>query len=51
MAVCTVILDTLKEEYLKTPNSTQKWREIAELFLSRRNIPNNIGAIAHFGKE
>jgi len=45
MEVCTVILDTLKGEYLKTPNSEEKWREIAELFLSRWNIPNNIGAI------
>lgn len=45
MDVCTVILDKLKEEYLKTPNSEEKWLEIAELFLSRWNIPNNIGAI------
>ena len=27
------------------PNSTEKWKEIAESFLSRWNLPNNIGAI------
>ncbi|KAK2555533.1 Protein ANTAGONIST OF LIKE HETEROCHROMATIN PROTEIN 1 [Acropora cervicornis] len=45
MQVCTAMLNTLKETYLKTPSSEEKWREIAELFLSRWNIPNNIGAI------
>lgn len=45
MDVCTTILNTLKEKYLKTPDSKEEWREIADLFLSRWNIPNNIGAI------
>ena len=43
--VCTAIINTLKEKYLKTPDSEEKWHEIADLFLSRWNIPNNIGAI------
>jgi hypothetical protein len=34
-----------ENEYLKTPNTAGKWNEIAELFYSRWNIPNNIGAI------
>ena len=45
MQVCTAMLNTLKGKYLKTPNREEKWREIAELFLCRWNIPNNIGAI------
>ena len=45
MQVCTALLNTLKREYLKTPDNERKWREIANLFLSRWNIPNNIGAI------
>ena len=33
--VCTAIINTLKEKYLKTPDSEEKWHEIADLFLSR----------------
>ncbi len=43
--VCTAIFNELGESHLQTPNSTEKWKEIAGLFLSRWNLPNNIGAI------
>ncbi|CAB4006040.1 Hypothetical predicted protein [Paramuricea clavata] len=43
--VCTAIFNELGKSHLQTPNSTEKWKEIAGLFLSRWNLPNNIGAI------
>ena len=43
--VCEAIYHALKTEYLQTPNETAKWKEIADLFHSRWNIPNNLGAI------
>lgn len=43
--VFTDTFNELEKSYLETPNSTEKWKEIAGLFLSRGNLPNNIGAI------
>ena len=43
--VCVAIYRLLGKEYLKTPNTAEKWEKIAELFYSKWNIPNNIGAI------
>ena len=43
--VCVAIYRLLWKEYLKTPNTAEKWEKIAALFYSKRNIPNNIGAI------
>lgn len=34
MEICTSILYTSKEKYLKLPNSEEKWHEIAKMFLS-----------------
>ena len=45
MEVCVAIYRLFGNEYLKTPNTAGKWNEIAELFYSRWNIPNNTGAI------
>ena len=45
MDVCTALLNTLKKEYLKTPDNKEKWWEIANILFCRWNIPNNIGAI------
>jgi hypothetical protein len=45
MEVCVSIYRVFGNEYLITPNTAAKWNEIAELFYSRWNIPNNIGAI------
>jgi hypothetical protein len=45
MEVCVAIYRVFGNEYLKTPNTAGKWNEIAELFCSRWNIPNNLGAI------
>ena len=39
--VCEAIYHALKTEFLQTPNETAKWKEIADLFHSRWNIPNN----------
>ena len=43
--VCDAIYHALKTEFLQTPNETAKWKESADLFHSRWNIPNNLGAI------
>lgn len=45
MEVCAAIYRGFGNEYLKTPDTAEKWNEIAESFYSRWNIPNNIGAI------
>ena len=45
LEVCHVIISTLKEKFLKTPNSTEEWLHISNQFLLRWNIPNNISAI------
>jgi hypothetical protein len=45
MEVCVAIYRVFGNEYLKTPNTAGKWNEMAKLFYSRWNIPNNIGAI------
>ena len=43
--MCDAIYAVLGKDFLQTPKQTEKWAEIAELFNSRWNIPNNIGAI------
>ena len=43
--VCVAIYRVFGKEYLKTPNTSDKWNEIAQLFYSKSNIPNIIGAI------
>ena len=43
--VCDAIYDVLGKDVLQTPNQAEKWNEIAELFYTRWNIPNNFGAI------
>ena len=45
MGVCDAIYQVLGRQHLKTPNTVKNWREIAALFYSKWNIPNNIGAI------
>ena len=45
LELCVTIYCVFGNEYLKTSNTAGKWNEIAELFYSRWNIPNNIGAI------
>ena len=37
-------MHTVKKEFLQTPNETAKWKKIADLFHSRWNLPNNLGA-------
>ena len=43
--VCEAIFDVLGKDFLQTPNQADKWNEIAEVFYSSWNIPNNFGAI------
>lgn len=43
--VCDAIYVLLGKDFLQIPKQAEKWTEIAELFNSRWNIPNNIGAI------
>jgi hypothetical protein len=45
MEVCDAINQVLGNQHLKTPNTVEKWHDIADLFYSKWNIPNNIGAI------
>ena len=45
MEVCDAIYQVLGRQHLKTPNTVENWREIATLFFSKWNIPNNICAI------
>lgn len=45
MEVCDAIYAVLGKDFLQTPKQAEKWTEIAELFNSRWNIPNNIGAM------
>jgi len=45
MEVCTAIIEFLQKDFLQSPNTAEAWNEIAQLFHSRWNIPNNIGAI------
>ena len=45
MEVCVAICDVFGKDYLRTPNQANKWDEIAQLFQSRWNLPNCIGAI------
>ena len=43
--VCDAIYAVLGKDFRQTPKQAEKWTEIAELFNSKWNIPNNIGAI------
>ena len=43
--MCDAIYAVLGKDFLQKPKQAEKWTEIAELFNSRWNIPNNIGAI------
>jgi len=43
--VCVTIYQVLGRQHLKTLNTVENWREIATLFFSKWNTPNNIGAI------
>ena len=45
MEVCGSIYQVLGRQHLNTPNTVENWRQIATLFYSKWNIPNNIGAI------
>lgn len=45
MEVSVAIYRVFGKEYLKTPNTSDKWKEIAQLFYSRWKIPNINGAI------
>ena len=45
MEVCGAIYQVLGRQHLKTPDTVENWHEIATLFNSKWNIPNNIGAI------
>ena len=45
LEVCSAIYDSLREEFLQTPNQIHKWQKIAGHFHSRWNIPNDFGAI------
>lgn len=45
MEVCDAIYAVLGKDFLQTTKQAEKWTEIAELFNSRWNIPNNIGAM------
>ena len=47
--VCNAIYNVLGKDFLETPNLAEKRNEIAELFYTRWNIPNNFGAIV--GKQ
>ena len=47
--VCDAICDVLGKDFLETPNLAEKRNEIAELFYTRWNIPNNFRAIV--GKQ
>lgn len=42
---CEIVWDNLSPLYLKTPNTTQEWREIANGFMNRWNFPNCLGAL------
>ena len=45
MEICGAIYQVLGRQHLKASNTVENWREIATLFYSKWNIPNNIGAI------
>lgn len=43
--VCLAITNALGPEFLKIPCTTQEWLKIADVFATRWNFPNGIGAI------
>ena len=43
--VCQAILDEFKEEVLTCPVTEDEWREIAEVFKTRWNLPHACGAL------
>ncbi|RVE48412.1 hypothetical protein evm_006973 [Chilo suppressalis] len=42
---CAAIYKVLQKDYLKFPNSSEKWRNIAQQFEDRWNFPHCLGAI------
>lgn len=42
--VCKAILHVLKDEHFSCPRTAKEWRQIAELFKERWQLPNCIGA-------
>lgn len=45
--VCDAIIDSLKDIWLRTPQSSQEWREVAKT-LEPWNYPNCIGKLCMF---
>lgn len=43
--VCSAIYGALKDEYLKTPTTTEEWQQVASQFYSSWNFPMCIGAM------
>jgi len=43
--VCTAIVETLRKENFNTPNSKEKWMEIAKKFHQHWNFPNGLGGV------
>ena len=42
---CYEIINSLGRKYLKTPSSEEEWLQVSEMFESRWNFPNGLGAI------
>nr|CAI5839350.1 unnamed protein product [Callosobruchus analis] len=42
---CDAIYRVLQKDYLKFPSSTEKWKEVADMFEDRWNFPHCLGAI------
>ncbi|XP_064119009.1 uncharacterized protein LOC135224014 [Macrobrachium nipponense] len=42
---CQAIYDELKDEYLQTPSTPEKWKSVADGFNTRWNFPNCLGSI------
>ncbi|XP_018360500.1 PREDICTED: putative nuclease HARBI1 [Trachymyrmex cornetzi] len=42
---CRVIYELLRENYLKTPNTTVEWKQIADDYQRLWNVPNCIGSM------
>ncbi|XP_068729118.1 uncharacterized protein [Montipora capricornis] len=45
IATCYERINSLGRKYLKTPSSEEEWLQVSEMFESRWNIPNRLGAI------
>ncbi|XP_031637791.1 uncharacterized protein LOC116350190, partial [Contarinia nasturtii] len=44
-STCKAIFSSLREEYLKVPNTCEEWKKIADDFQSKWNFPNCLGAL------